>query len=475
MKTLYIDCGMGAAGDMLTAALLDLLDEDERAEALKEISEIGLEGVETLVEKSEKCGISGLCVRVKADGAEEVSEDDHEYHHDHHHEHGHHHHDHDFEDDCEHHHDHHHEHGHHHHDHDFEDDREHHHHHQDHDHDNEHEHHHHHHASREEVWEMIDDLKVPEKIKRQARDIYDIIADAESKAHGVDVGEVHFHEVGMKDAVMDVVSVCLLMDRIGADRIVASPVHVGSGKVRCAHGIMPVPAPATAEILKGVPIYGGRIEGELCTPTGAALLKYFADSFGTMPVMTLESVGYGMGKKDFEAANCVRLSLGESAETSQSANAPGLAVSPLAGDIVVALECNVDDMTGEEIGYSIEKILESGARECFAIPVIMKKSRPGHLIKVLCDPEKEEEMVREIFVLTSTIGIRKTEHSRYTLERTVERVSTPDGEVRVKYSRGYGVERIKAEYDDVRAIAGKKGISVRKASEDISRYIKKGN
>ena len=266
MKTLYLDCGMGAAGDMLTAALFELLDDSEKEAFLQELNNIGIEDVTFEAEKSVKCGIVGTHMKVMVGNVEEETHD-HEHYHDHEH---------------------------------------------DHHHDHDHEHHHaHHHSSMKDIEDIINALKVSDRVKADAIAVYKLIAEAESNAHGVEVSEIHFHEVGTKDAVADVTAVCMLIEKLGIERVEASNVHVGSGHVHCAHGILPVPAPATAYILRDVPIYGGGIKGELCTPTGAALLKHFSKSFGDMPAMTVTGIGYGMGKKDFSAANCVRAMLGE--------------------------------------------------------------------------------------------------------------------------------------------------------------------
>lgn len=286
MKTLYLDCSMGAAGDMLTAALLELLSEPEAF--IEELNELGIPGVRYSREPAVKCGITGTHVRVAVNGGEEQSLDLHEHTHTHEHPHDHAHqeeHDHQHE---------HHEHTH------------------EHSHDQSHSHEHHHSGMHDIEHIVTGHLALPQKVKDDVMAVYGLIAQAESKAHGRPVSEIHFHEVGTMDAIADVTAVCLLMDRIAPDKVMASPVHVGSGQVRCAHGILPVPAPATAHILMGVPCYGGSIQGELCTPTGAALLKHFVSKFGPMPLMTVNAIGYGMGKKDFPAANCVRAMLGES-------------------------------------------------------------------------------------------------------------------------------------------------------------------
>ncbi len=239
-----------------------------------------------------------------------------------------------------------------------------------------------------------------------------LIAEAESKAHDKPVSEIHFHEVGTMDAIADIASVCLLLHKLAPDQIIASPIHVGSGQVKCAHGILPVPAPATAYILKDVPIYSGQIRGELCTPTGAALLKHFVTSFGEMPMMTPTSTGYGMGKKDFPAANCVRIIQGES-------------FAAEAADTICELSCNVDDMTGEDVAFAVETFLENGARDAFTIPCTMKKGRPGLLITVLCSEADREKVAQLMLRHTTTLGVRMTTKERRILARAESECRIP--------------------------------------------------
>lgn len=458
MKTLYLDLGMGAAGDMLTAALLELLPDKEQERFIEEMNSLEIPGVEISREIVMKSGISGSQMRVSIHGVEEGEEHEHEGHEHGHHGHGH-------EEEHEHgHHGHGHEHGHHGHDHDYD-------HHHGHDHDHEHghnhdhghDHHHgHHHTSMRDIEEFVYGLAIEEDVKKDVMAVYNLIAEAESHAHGRPVTEIHFHEVGMMDAIADVTAVCLLMHRLSPERVIASPVHVGSGHVHCAHGIIPVPAPATAYILRDVPIYGGSIKGELCTPTGAALIKYFADSFGDMPVMTTEAIGYGMGKKEFSQMNCVRVLLGEEWESEKIQDKN---TEPVKGDEIIELICNVDDMTGEEIGFAVNRLFTFGAREVFTVAVQMKKARPGVMLHVLTDAVRKDEMVRRIFALTSTIGIRVVPAERYILERREESVKTSLGTVRRKICSGYGVERYKWEYDDVEAIAREQNMSVREVRE----------
>ena len=417
MKTLYLDCGMGAAGDMLTAALLELLPDPDAF--IEKLNRLAIPGVQIRRENAVKCGITGSHISVTVNGMEET-EEIHE--HGHKHGHGHHHHEHDHE----------HGHGHHHH--------------------HEHGHKHHHHSSMRDIEHIISGLELPENVKSDVLAIYKLIAEAESYAHGVPVTEIHFHEVGTMDAVADITAVCLLMNELSPDEVVVSPVHVGSGHVRCAHGILPVPAPATAYILKDVPIYGGKISGELCTPTSAALLKHFASRFGDMPVMKTQAIGYGMGKKDFPMANCVRAMLGETADKT---------------DIVSELSCNVDDMTAEEISFATERLFEGGAMEVYTVPIGMKKSRPGTLLRVMCREQDKEKIIGLLFKYTTTIGVREAVTYRYVLDRRTETVQTPYGEVRRKVSSGYGVNREKYEYDDLARIARKQNISLEEVRKRI--------
>ena len=431
MKTLYFECGMGAAGDMLTAALLEIVPDKDKC--VRELNAIGIPGVKFEVSPSVKCGITGTHVHVKIDGVEEADilrdtahHHDHVHSHDHEHDHGHSH-------------DHEHDHGHSH----------------DHEHDHGHEHHHghdhghgHHHSSMADIEAIVNGLNIDTDVKTDVLAVYQLIAEAESHAHGMPVTDIHFHEVGTMDAIADITAVCFLMQKIAPDRVVVSPIHVGSGHVHCAHGILPVPAPATAFILRGVPIYGGSIRGELCTPTGAALLRHFANEFGDMPIMSVTSIGYGMGNKDFEEANCVRVMLGDTAGGT---------------DEIIELDCNIDDMTGEELGYAFEKLLTVGARDVFATPITMKKNRPGILLSVLCDSSHKDSIVRAIFKYTTTIGIREKSLRRYVLDRSEDIIAAEGIYVRRKEVSGYGVARSKYEFDDLRKIADTLDISLREA------------
>ena len=415
MKTLYLECNMGAAGDMLAAALLELHPQPE--EFVRRMNSLGIPGVEFSAQPAVKCGITGTHVSVTVHGEEEESQDVHLHHHDHHHDHEHAH-DHDHE---------HHEHEHH-----------------------EHDHGHHHHAGMGDIRHILSHLDIPQDVREDAEEVYELIALAESHAHGRPVEEIHFHEVGALDAVADVVAVCWLIHDLAPEQILASPIHVGWGQVRCAHGILPVPAPATAHILRDVPTYGGSVEGELCTPTGAALLKHFAQSFGPSPVMRVEKIGYGMGKKDFEAANCLRAMLGQTQEGRET---------------IAQLCCNLDDMTPEALGFVQERLWEAGALDVTTTPVGMKKNRPGVLLTCMCRLEDRERLVSLLFRHTTTLGIRESQCSRYTLSRSQRSLETPWGPVRIKTSAGWGVTREKPEYEDLAKIARDQDLPLDKVKE----------
>ncbi len=427
MRTLYLDCNMGAAGDMLTAALLELVPDP--AESLAQLNRLGIPGVEYRAEKVVKCGITGTHMHVLVRGEEEETADVHDHEHPHEHEHhlDHDHHEHDHE----------HFHG---HDHDHEHDHEH-----SHEHDHDHGHHHHHHTGMAEIRSIIEGLAASDSVKARAMAVYGRIASAESRVHGEPVDQIHFHEVGSLDAVADVAAACFLLEELHPDEVLVSPVHVGSGYVRCAHGILPVPAPATALLLEGVPVYGGAVKGELTTPTGAALLTEFASRFGEMPTLRIRKTGYGMGTKEFERLNAVRAFLGE---------------TPDREDVIIELNCNIDDMTPEDVSYCMDKLFAAGAFEVYTVAVGMKKSRPGIMLRTICSEQKKDEMLRILFKHTTTLGVRTNVTHRNVLDRRIETVETAFGPIRRKISSGYGTVRTKWEYDDLKAAAEKNGLSL---------------
>jgi len=418
MKALYLECGMGAAGDMLMAALLELHDDPKGF--LEKLNNIGIPGVVVNAEKTAKCGITGTHIKVTVNGEEEESGHEHAHEHEHHHEHSHNGHNHDE------------------------------HHAYDHEHDHKREHSH---GSYHDIEHLIGHLKVSDNVKKNVLAVYALIAGAESHVHGVPVTQIHFHEVGQMDAVADIAGVCMLMEELAPDVVLSSPVNTGSGHVRCAHGILPVPAPATAYILRNVPIYSDETKGELCTPTGAALLKHSVKEFRVMPVITVEKIGYGMGKKDFGKANCVRAFLGES----NSAN-----------EEVIELVCNLDDMTPEAIAFAQGLLFEEGALDVYTAPIGMKKGRAGLSFTCMCRVEDKDKMLRLIFRHTTTLGVREYLCRRYTLQKEQTEVKTKYGAIRLKTARGFGAEKAKPEYEDVAKIAREKNIPLQDILKEIN-------
>lgn len=376
---------MGAAGDMLGAALLELYGD--RNGFINMMNNIGIDGVEFSANDRVQCGITGTKLTVTINGEEE-----------HHHE------------------------------------------------------HHHHHTSYRAMLDKIEHLAIPEQVKKDAAAVYRLIGEAEARVHGTELDNIHFHEVGTMDALADVVCVCMLMYMLKPEKVICSPICTGSGFVRCAHGVLSVPAPAAAELLKGVPIYAGDISSELCTPTGAALLRHFVNKFATMPVMVTEKIGIGMGTKEFERMNGVRVFLGETGES---------------GDKVCVIRCNIDDMTGEDIGYAAEKLMSEGALDVFTVPVQMKKNRPGVLLVCICAAEERDRLIKLIFTHTTTRGVRFGEAERAKLASEFEEVRTKYGSVRVKRSTGFGIEHIKPEFEDVRRIADENAVSIAAVRNEI--------
>ncbi len=395
MKTLYLECKMGIAGDMMSSALLGLFED--KNSVIEALNAINVPHVIYKLDQVKKCGILGDHISVLVDGVEEISEDVHDHYHEHDHEHI-------------------------------------------------HDHEYHSHNSVDDIEKIIEGLNISKEIKSDIREVYQLLAQAESKVHGESVSQIHFHEVGEKDAIADITAVCYLLHELDPDKIIISPINVGNGQVKCAHGILPVPAPATALLLEGIPTYSPeKLVGELCTPTGAALVKYFAFDFGAQPVMTVEKIGYGMGKKDFDQANCVRAMMGESSEETEK---------------IIELSCNIDDMTGEELGFATEMLFEAGALDVYTISIDMKKNRLGFLLTCLCNEDDKEKLLVAMFKHTTTLGVREQTYNRYTMLREISKIETPYGEVRVKKSYGHGIKREKLEYDDLAGIARMTGKSI---------------
>ena len=379
MRTLYLECKMGASGNMILGALLDLLPEPEQW--LKKLNDLRIPGTAFhLARKTD--GISGNLVTVTVHGHDE----------------------------------------------------------------DEHDHPHHHGEGLHGILHRIDHLPVSEAVKAQASRVYRSIAEAEAEVHGTTPDEVHFHEVGSLDAVADVVGACMLLEALHTEQVLVSPIHAGNGTVWCAHGMLPVPAPATEVLLRGIPWYSGDIMTELCTPTGAALLREFATGFGSMPVVRVEKTGYGFGTKQFDRPNCLRAFLGETED----------AVAD-----VWEVKCNLDDMTPEELGFARERLEESGVLDVSIFSAMMKKNRPGWMLTCLCKEEQLEATIRLMLLHTTTAGVRYAPWKRTILKPAFRTADTPYGTVLEKVYSGYGLEKTKTEYADAANLARMANIPIR--------------
>lgn len=416
-KTLYFDCFSGASGDMILGALLDLgLPLDDLRAALGSLP-VDLGGVSAT--KVLRAGVSATRFVVAAE-----SRDHGRHHHQQgHHPHGHDHHDHD------------------HHDHDHHD-------HPDDPQDAGHDHHQHH--SLKEIAAFISQSALSAAGKARAIHLFERLAEAEAAIHDMPIDKVHLHEVGAIDSIVDIVGAVHGLEQLGAERIVSSPLNVGSGTVTCAHGVFPVPAPATARLLKGVPVYSGEVPMELVTPTGALIVTGYADSFGALPPMTIESIGYGAGERDPKHhPNVLRLLVGDASAAAQAHR-------------VVELSCEIDDMNPQLFGPLMDHLLGAGALDVFYAPVQMKKGRPGTLVTVLGRPDDRERLSGILFTQTTTIGVRFQEMMRECLDRAIETVETPLGPVRFKVaSRGGRVLNAAPEFDDCARIAAERSLPIK--------------
>ena len=383
MNTLFLECNMGAAGDMLMAALYELCSPEQQQSFLHTMAHAGLGEVHLVPQPAMQCGIQGTHMEVKIHGEEE------------------------------------------------------------HLHAHTHDAPPHTHTALAHLTHRIEHLCLPDAVKQNAIAAYTLLAQAESEAHGVSITDIHFHEVGTLDAIADITGVCLLIDLLQPQQILASPVATGSGTVRCAHGILPVPAPATAWLLRGIPAHSGTEQAELCTPTGAALLRHFVSGFGPMPVLRTQAIGYGMGTKAFATANCVRAFWGQSA----GAQPP-----------VTELHCNLDDMTPEAMAFAQQQLLEAGALDVYTTAIGMKKSRAGTKLSVLCPTAEVQRFAELLLRHTTTLGVRAQSCERFTLEKNIENVNTVYGTFRIKTAQGYGLHKAKPEYEDIAAAARKHGV-----------------
>jgi len=412
MKTLYFDCFSGISGDMTIGALLDLGVPAEYF--LSEIEKLSLGGFTLKIEKIKKNGILVTDF--------DVIPSDHE--HDHEHDHGH--------------------------DHDHE---------HEHDHDHEPVHTHtHEHRNLRDIEAIILGSALSDEVKKRAMGMFHIIAEAESRVHGVGIEEVHFHEVGAVDSIVDIVGVAILLDYLKPGKIIFSRLTEGHGTITCQHGVMPVPVPATAEILSKyqIPFEISRTRGEMITPTGAAIAAAIADEWseGALPFIP-EQTGFGSGKKDFGGFNCLRVFFGEERKRGASR------------DRVFYLATNVDDTTGEALGYAMEKIFAAGGKDVWFTPIFMKKNRPAYELSVLCNEQEKEEIIRIIFKETTSIGVRETLMERTVMNREKITKPTPWGDVVLKKCEYLGIVKTYPEFESVKKLALQNDLSLQEVLDHI--------
>ncbi len=409
MKILYLDCFAGISGDMTIGALLDLGLDFEFLKS--ELSKLGVSGYDLSLSRVDRSGINAAKFDVLLSNIQinhDHSNGDHSHTHDsslitHH----------SSLDTSSHSHD---------------------------------------HRSLSTIKHLIESSTLSEKVKKNSLAIFQRIGEAESKIHGVDIETVHFHEVGAVDSIVDIIGACIGLEALGIEKIISSPLHVGYGTFTCAHGTYPIPGPAATEILRGVPIYAKEIEGELVTPTGAAIVATLAAEFSKMPMMRVEKVGYGAGTRTYEKfPNVLRAVIGE------------LEIEDSTPDTISVIEANIDDLSPQIFGHVMEQVLAAGALDIFYTPVQMKKNRPGILLTLLCAVGDREKFIDLIFRETTTLGIRHRDEKRVILRREFVTVETEFGAIKMKIAHNANGEIINAapEFDDCLSVARKHKTSVR--------------
>ena len=469
MRTLYLDCFSGISGDMMLGALLDLGIESDRF--IREMSKLKIFGFDIEIKKANKYSITGTDVNVIVhnnedahshitDRSDELRQErdggrahphelehghDHEHDHEHEHEHGHEH-------------DHEHEHGH------------------EHEHEHEHEHNHDSERSLKDILLIIENSDLDSHVKENSARVFTEIAAAEGQVHNVRAEDVHFHEIGAIDSIVDIIGVCICVWLLEVSEIYASEVHEGKGHIDTRHGRLPVPVPAVIAMLagSGIPIVTENVHTELATPTGVGLLKTLAKSFGAMPPMLVEHVGYGFGKRDIGRLNALRAILGEPVEDARNPGdtipSGGIAAAHIDGsagvDHIITLDANIDDMTPEGLGYTMECLFAAGALDVFFTPIYMKKNRPATMLTVLARPKDRIILTDIIFKETTTLGVRESHHARTLMGRRTEILDLePYGAIRYKIAERKGVRHFSPEYEDCRAYAARTGLSLAEVYE----------
>ena len=412
LRILYFDCFSGASGDMILGALIDAgvpLDEVRRA-----LGSLAITPDTVWTERVTRAGISATKFSVRGEDPPPDSADDHDHpephQHDHQHEHAHHRsapltHE---------------------------------------------SPHHHVHRSLAEIGQLVETSSLSDSGKARARDLFRTLGEAEAAIHGIPIDRIHLHEVGALDSIIDIVGAVFALDFLDVDRIVSSPLNVGSGTIHSAHGVYPVPAPATIRLLQGAPIYSGPQRAEMVTPTGALLIASYATAFGPIPPMRVRSIGYGAGSRDFvDAPNVLRVLIGEA-----DAAAPSQSV--------VVIEAEIDDMNPQIFGLLMDRLLADGALDVFYTAIQMKKNRPGILLSAIAAPDRREALTTTIFRETTTIGVRYREMARECLDREAVTVQTPLGAIRVKVARRRGeLFNASPEFDDCVRVAAEHGRPVK--------------
>lgn len=404
MKTLYFDCSSGISGNMVLGALTEIIGDEQYL--IEELKKLNTDGYKIEISKKVKNGITGTYVDVIVDGKDEYG---HEHHiHEHHHEHEHEHED-----------------------------------------EHEHEHHHHHeHRNLNDINKIISESTLEEKTKELAKRIFTRVAKAESKVHDKPLEEVHFHEVGAIDSIVDIVGTAILINKINPDKIISSIVNDGYGFIECAHGKMSVPVPATSEIFasRGVKFRQIDIDTELVTPTGAAIIAELAEEFTTLPAMETKKIGWGAGYKDLDIPNILKVYYGEMQEKNEN---------------FVVMETNIDDCSGEVLGYTSEVLFQNGALDVFFTPIFMKKNRPAYRLTVACKKEDMFRLQNIIFRETTTIGIRYRFEARTELGREIIEIDTKYGKLKAKKVVNNGEEYIYPEYESMKKLAKESNIPIK--------------
>jgi pyridinium-3,5-bisthiocarboxylic acid mononucleotide nickel chelatase len=427
MRIAYLECFSGISGDMFLGALIDAgvpsATFEQAVSALKV-------GAKLEISRVDRSGISANKVDVLVNGEKDSPRDARAHKpHDHHHEHDHHH----------------------------------------------DSHHHEHSRSRalSEIRNIIGKAAISDRAKSTAINIFDKLGAAEAKIHNIPVEQIHFHEVGAVDALVDIVGAAVGAEALGVDEFVCSPLNVGGGTVTCAHGTFPVPAPATVELLKGVPVYSSGLQAELVTPTGAAIVATLVKRFEAFPSMRIEKSGYGAGSHEFPGhANVLRITVGEVVDGQFAGE--GARATHTTLETVAVLEANLDDMNPQVFGYLTERLLEAGALDVFSTPVQMKKNRPGTLLTVLAKPEKADTLSQIIFAETTTLGVRRREESREVLARQIVPIATRFGEIRMKIASLNGsISHYAPEYEDCRRIAAEQRVPLKLVMQEaIQEFLK---